>query len=240
MVKRCKTNKRPKAILGLIGAGIGALGSIISSAIGANSQKKINEENIKAQNLANANALNTQYQNNMQQQANNSYNDDFYNKVTLDTQNRNQFDFGGKKPILRRKYKTYTDPYAKDWYLSIFRKNNFKPIGVLIHENNQAALNAADYVESMYRYHQKKYLHNRDSVENAPTFVGAPSPKGYIPNTIKESLQFENYNSRNFGPYNDNYPDLPLDYNKYKCGGKKRMKCGGNATSYIRKTSKFI
>ena len=93
------------------------------------------------------------------------------------------------KRKLKRRYKTYTDPYAKDWYESIYRPNDWD-IGVSeknVWSKKQAALNAADYVEAMYRHHQRKYLANRNSIENNPNFVGPPSPKDYI--SDKTTLQ---------------------------------------------------
>ena len=136
-----------------------------------------------------------------------------------------------KKFVLKRKYKNYTDPYAQDWYNAIFRKDNFQPIGVTRIQKNQAAINAADYVESMYRHHLRKYKAERDSIESNPNFVGPPSPKGFISDNIKTALQFSNYDSSLFGPYNDNYPDKPSDYEKYKnakkLGGNIRKKADG-------------
>lgn len=257
MKQRVKqSNERKKALFGiddmlligigsLLAAGIGAGASIHNANQQAKLTKELNEKQQRQATLAQnqENAINAQL--NQQQALNYDKNNEIETMKTsslktLDAQ-QSQFKDGGETRKLRRKYKNYTDPYAKDWYLSIFRKNNFKPVGVSAFEQKQAALNAADYVESMYRYHQNKYLHNRDSVENTPTFVGAPSPKGYIPDTIKESLQFENYDSRNFGPYNNNYPNLPLDYNKYKCGGKRRMKRnGGTVTTNLNKLNLYI
>lgn len=136
------------------------------------------------------------------------------------------------KYVLKRKYKNYTDPYAIAWYNAIYDPNfvnndysaynnldvgyNQKSRGL---EQKQAALNAADYVESMYRYHQRKYKSQRDSAENNPNFIGPKTPNNLIPESIKQGLQFSNYDSRRFGAYNDNYPDLPEDYDKYKLGG---------------------
>lgn len=131
------------------------------------------------------------------------------------------------KRKLKRKYKTYTDPYAKDWYMSIYRPSDWDAGGTIAKQDRQqAALVAADYIESMYRHHQRKYLHNRDSVENSPNFVGPVSPKNYISPNTKEALQFENFDSRFYGTYNDNYPNMPTDYDKYKYkyGGNKRNK----------------
>lgn len=257
MKRRIKqNNERKKALFGiddvlligigsLLAAGIGAGASIHNANQQAKLTKELNEKQQRQATLAQnqENAINAQL--NQQQALNYDKNNEIEtiktsSLKTLDSQ-QSQFRNGGTKHILRRKYKNYTDPYAKDWYLSIFRKTNFKPVGASTFEQKQAALNAADYVESMYRYHQKKYLHDRDSIENTPTFVGPQSPKGYIPNNIKEALQFENYDARNFGPYNDNYPDLPLDYNKYKCGGKRRMKrSGGTVTTNLDKLNLYI
>lgn len=242
-------NNRRKGELGLAAAAI--IGAIISAATTVGTtiysneeQKKRLAEQNRKQTMANNEANAQAFAANQSEAMNYNQNEEIATARTgtLSTLNGEQsnFKYGGNKK-LRRKYKNYTDPYAKDWYLSIFRNNNFKPVGVSAFEQKQAALNAADYVESMYRYHQKKYLHNRDSVENTPTFVGPSSPKGYISDTIKKSLQFENYDSRNFGSYNNNYPDLPADYNKYKCGGTRRMKRnGGNVTSNISKLGLYI
>ena len=137
------------------------------------------------------------------------------------------------KYVLKRKYKNYTDPYAQEWYNSIFSTSDFEKSriedaqfrgGNRLAEKErlelkQAALNAADYVESLYRYHQRKYKAQRDSVENNPNFIGPKTPSELIPQAIRQGLQFSNYDSRIFGPQYVIQTDLLEDYDKYKLGG---------------------
>lgn len=233
--------KRRKAALGTILTIGSALASIANSIINAKNQKKINENQMFGNNQANSVGFLSNLNNTTNANIQNELEEAKLNTINTINNPVSQFKYGGTKYRLKRKHKNYTDPYAKDWYLSIFRPNDWNVPGKSNFDRKQAALNSADYVESMYRYHQKKYLANRAAKENNPDFIGPPAPIGYISDTIKQGLQFENYDSRFYGPYNDNYPDLPEDYDKYKCGGRKRMKLGGkNVTSDINRMTKYI
>ena len=239
-----KENNRKKADFGLTAALITLAGSLASAGINSYTQneiaKKQRRQQLLADNQANAlqaaanqsQALNYEQQNELETLKTGNIN-------SLNSQS-SQFEYGGNKPRPKfKRYKHYTDPYAKSWYRASFNPTN-SGFGRTKTELRDAALNAANYVESMYRYHQKKYLANRTARESNPNFIGPPAPVGYIPDTIKQGLQFENYDSRVYGPYNNNYPDLPEDYDKYKCGGKKRMKKGGNVTFNLNNITKYI
>lgn len=123
-----------------------------------------------------------------------------------------------KKFVLRRKYKEYLDPTAKDWYNAIFNITDFENRyiedaryrgGEKAAEKerirlNQEAINTADDIERIYRTRAKRYIQGRKERESNPNFIGPTIPISIktLPFTTKESIEIAN---RAEG-------DHPLDY----------------------------
>ncbi len=113
-----------------------------------------------------------------------------------------------KKFVLRRKYKEYLDPTAKDWYNSIFDTKVIRDWTTAWNLNpmteKQERINTADSIEKVYRNRAKRYIQGRKERESNPNFVGPVIPISIktLPSTIKESI----------GMANRAEGDHPLDY----------------------------
>lgn len=113
------------------------------------------------------------------------------------------------KYVLKRKYKEYLDPTAKDWYNSIFDTKAIRDWTTAWNLNpmteKQERINTADSIEKVYRNRAKRYIQDRLERESNPNFVGPVIPLSIktLPSTIKESI----------GIANRAEGDHPLDYN---------------------------